>query len=70
MTRAEAELLAKTMLLDAWLRGHIHDRSEFERLFHSLDPKPRRPWVDSWLGVTVAAILLGAIVGMCWAWLG
>ena len=30
----------------------------------------KRAFADSWLGVTVAAILLGAAVAMAWAWLG
>jgi hypothetical protein len=29
----------------------------------------RSAWIDSWFGVTVAAVLLGALVGMCWVWL-
>jgi len=30
----------------------------------------RRAFVDSWPGVTIAAILLGEIVAMAWCWLG
>ena len=66
MTRSEAELLAKAMLLDAWLRGHIKTRGEFERLFHSLDPRPRR-WDDSWPGIALGTALIVAVL-VAWVW--
>ncbi len=70
MTGADVCRVAdKSRALARWVSGHSTD-DQFRAEFSRFDPVEPACFADSWAGVTVAAVLLGALVAMAWAWLG